>query len=767
MKKRILALVLSVVLIVGSVFTAYAAPDTPDADTENTDAAVADVAAGEVVETIVSENPEDPEATETFTFVKAASNDRFILAYDEATTFVSLTDKQTGEVWYSNPPIALGTDPYTEGIANTGIRSVLHLRYTNESMQKKETNSYSGSVMKKAASVTVIENGLRVDYNFKDVKVTIPVQYVLTESGMAASILYNEIDASESKNTINTMDFLTYFGAAGEEDEGYLVIPDGSGAIVEFNNQKNADGIRYAKEFYGTDMAQVIETDIVTSRSETVNLPVFGMVKNGNGMLAEVTSGAEAATLNAATSGNRLVGGYNVVYTTATLRISYEIPLMGQVSSDTSIALYNATDPVADETYTVEYHFTDGKDDTYMTLAAAYRETLIERGWLAQDTIANEFYVDFYGAVSKKKSFVGIVYNARQTLTSFGQAQEILADLKAGGVTEISANYLNFSNDFFKGDIEVTLDPSGSLGGTKDLDALVAYAGENNLTVGVSADFVTLPGNGHGFSTTKDTADVINIAPIKVHPFSLNGNTMDLTKKPYYLVKGDTYAQGTDQIVAAMGETGYTALYFDAEAVQLYSDLAPEGLQRGALVDVQSAEFDKLIQAGASITMSNPNAYLFAYAADIVDIPVCSSKELLFDGDIPFLQAILRGVKNFGGESMNITDVSDESFLRHVEYGTNMKYALINAESEALLNTDHTFLYSATYKNFAEQIKARYAEYAKYSEAVGDAKMVNHSRKDNVAVVTYDNGVKVIVNYTNKAVTVDGAAVEAMSFAIV
>lgn len=767
MKKRILALVLSVVLIVGSMLTVYAEPDTADAVTADTTAAVADVAAGEVVETIVSENPDDPEATETFTFVKAASNDRFILAYDEATTFVSLTDKQTGEVWYSNPPIALGTDPYTEGIANTGIRSVLHLRYTNESMQKKETNSYSASVMKDAAPVTLVENGLRVDYNFKDVKITIPVQYVLTEDGMTASILYNEIDATDSKNTVNNMDFLTYFGAAGEKDEGYLVIPDGSGAIVEFNNQKNADGIRYAKEFYGTDMAQVIETDIVTSRSETITLPVFGMVKNGKGMLAEVTSGAEAATLNAATSGNRLVGAYNVLYTTATYRINYEIPLMGQVSSDTSIALYNATDPVADETYTVQYHFSAGENDTYMTLAEMYRGILLNRGWLSQDTITNELYVDFYGAVSKKKSFVGIVYNARQTLTSFGQAQEILGDLKAGGVTEISANYLNFSDDFFNRDIEVALEPSGSLGGTKALDALMTYAADNSLTVGVSADFMTLPSNGHGFSTTKDTADVINIAPIKVHPFSLHGNTMDLTKKPYYLLRGERYADGTAQLTEAMAETGYTALYFDAEAVQLYSDLAPEGLQRGALVDVQTAEFGKLVEAGASITMSNPNAYLFAYAADIVDVPVCSSKELIFDGDIPFLQAVLRGVKNIGGESMNITDVSDESFLRHVEFGTNMKYALINAESEALLNTDHTFLYSATYKNFAEQIKARYTAYATYSEAVGDAKMIDHSREDNVAVVTYDNGVKVIVNYTNEAVTVDGATVEAMSFAIV
>jgi len=111
--------------------------------------------------------------------------------------------------------------------------------------------------------------------------------------------------------------------------------------------------------------------------------------------------------------------------------------------------------------------------------------------------------------------------------------------------------------------------------------------------------------------------------------------------------------------------------------------------------------------------------------------------------------------------------VSDESFLRHIEYGTNMKYALIESESEALLNTEMTFLYSATYKNFADQIKARYEAFTTYTDAVKDAKMVAHSHKDGVATVTYDNGVKVIVNYNTEAKTVDGTTVDAMSFAAV
>lgn len=752
LKKRILALLLCVLLLATSVSPVFA--------TEAEPAAVTD---GEYVEQFTSGEGED---AETFTFIEAASNDRFILAYDEATTYVSLTDKTTGQVWYTNPPIALSEDPYVQGMAKTDIRSVIHLTYTNSSLKVKEANTYSGSVMKGSYTITVSGNSLRIDYDFEEIKIVIPVQYTLTDDGMIAEILFSEIK-EESTNTVNNMDFLMYFGTAGENDEGYLVVPDGSGAIIDFNNQKNVDSLMYSKDIYGTDHAKTTDSALYTSREETVSLPIYGMVKNGYGFLAEITSGAETASLEAATSGNRLVGAYNIIYTNATYRVNYEIPLMGQISSETSNAMYNAQDAVSCETYSVQFHFSDSKDTTYMTLAGDYREILTERGWLAQDTITDKFYTDLYGGVSKKKSFLGILYNARETLTSFEDAEDILEDLMEGGVTDINAQYLDFTNDYFKNDMEIGLAPSGSLGGKKGLSELLSFVQENSLSIAAAADFITLPSSSYGYSSFKDVADAINISPIEVFPFSLNGNTFDTTKRPYYLVEPTKYADAVNRLMESVAKYNYTALYFDDDAVQLYSDLAPEGYQSERTVGAQCEQFARLAESGTELTLSNPNAYLFQYADYMVNIPVCSSKELLFDEDIPFLQAVLRGVKNFGGESMNITDGSDEAFLRHLEYGTNIKYALIEADSEALLNTDHTFLYSATYDTFDEQIKERYGIIKEFSAAVKEATMTDHSREDGVSITTYSNGIKVYVNYNNEAVTIDGVTVDAMGYAFV
>lgn len=745
-----MALLLSVVLTMGSLVVAYAT-QTANPTTEIPDQIEYTDSLGDKL---------------VYDFKTVASNDRFELDFDHDSTFFRIVDKVTGQAWYSNPPISMGEDPYVAGTATTSMRSSFYLAYTNASLKEDETNAYAASVNKGTYDVKEVENGIRVDYRLEDLKMVIPVQYTLNDEGFRAELLLSEIQENGS-NKINRLRFLQHFGTAGAEDEGYLVLPDGSGAIVEFNNQKTADGVKYNKDIYGNDASKVTESEQYTSREENITLPVYGMVKNGYGFLAEVVTGAEIAELNAVAAGNAYAGAYTTVCTTATYRINYKVPLMGQITSDVSDAMFNAQNPTSCETYAVEYRFSDSAETSYTTLATMYREALLERGWLTKDAVSDKLYTQFYGGVSKTKSFLGIVYEARETLTSFEDAEDILEDLKEGGVTNISTQYVNYADDFFNRDMEIALKPSGSLGGADDMESLMEYASEGGIVLAPSADFVTMPSGGNGYSTFFDVADAINVEAIKVFPYSLSSNTFDTTKKPYYLVDPKKYDDAIDSLIEAAEKYGYTAYYFDEEALQLYSDLAPEGAQAEVTSANQAAAMAQLVEAGMTLTMANPNAYLFRYAAEMVEIPVCSSKELLFDMDIPFLQIVLRGMKNFGGESMNITDVSDEAFLRHLEYGTDMRYSLIEADSESLLNTDHTFLYSATYSNFADQIKERYAAFEALGEAVEDANIVDHTRVDNVAVTTYSNGAKVIVNYNAEAVTIDGTTVDGMSYAIV
>ena len=950
MKKRIFALMLSCLLAVTSVFGAFADNDNGAMDTD-----------------MVYYNDDIDDIVAEYHFEKIASNDRFDMYCDEAAAVIGIADHATGEVWYSAPPI---NTKELGGEAISSAKSMLYVAFTNPSMVQKYV--YSSLKDEVNCTVTKLDNGIRFDYDFFSYKFSIPVTFVLTEDGVEASILVAEID-EYGENTINTIDFMKYFGAAYEGTDGYLVVPDGSGALINFDNGKNMSVLEYSKPFYGDDAAEMTTRAVQTSREEKVTLPVGGLVRgemsyvddgaliglydanviateqiklaedavkdadkavgkatdavedrikaeeklaelmadssakpedvekaqadvtealaeekeltdaakpladaaagtaaeakkaadksvaeaakitgdnaqaaadaaakvledaeavlaeakelaataadpvaavkgenepaeetadnesegegasatNGDnaetdasdeekpsyGFLFEVTSGAENAILKANTSGNKLVGGFNNIYTNLVYRTSYKVPLKGQTSDND--VLYNAEDPISTEIYTVAYRFSDTDDTDYITLAQQYRKVLEERGWLNEDGVTERFYLELFGAVNKKKSFAGLIYTARETLTTFNEAKAIMEALQTEGqVSNLQVIYSNFSDDYFEGDMEIALDPSDSIGGIEDLKSLIEYAKSINTDIALSADFQSFHSGGNGVSTFWDVADVINVSPIKVYPFALNTNTMDTTDKPYYLLDASLYGETVDTLLESVKNNGYSALYFDEEAVQLYSDLAPDGYQSERTSAAQVEQYARLQAAGIEMTMSNPNAYLFPYADYIVDVPVCSSKEVVFDEDVPFLQAVLRGAKNFAGESMNINDVSDESFLRHLEYGTNLKYSLINAETKTLLKTDMTDLYSATFDVFKDQIIERYAAFVEFGSKVGDASIIAHERMNygDVAITTYGdvdadgNETKVAtvyINYGEEAVTVDDVTIEAMSYVIV
>ena len=52
--------------------------------------------------------------------------------------------------------------------------------------------------------------------------------------------------------------------------------------------------------------------------------------------------------------------------------------------------------------------------------------------------------------------------------------------------------------------------------------------------------------------------------------------------------------------------------------------------------------------------------------------------------------------------------------------------------------------------------------------ATAGASILKHEKLDNgVTVVTYDNGVKIYVNYTGESETADGVSVDSMSYKVV
>ena len=101
---------------------------------------------------------------------------------------------------------------------------------------------------------------------------------------------------------------LPYFGAAGLDDTGFMVVPEGGGAIIDFNNGKVTQNYYYAN-LYGWDMAQ--ERKAVVHDTD-VYFNTFGMSKNEDSFICILEDGVSYGAIQADISGK--TNSYNSVY---------------------------------------------------------------------------------------------------------------------------------------------------------------------------------------------------------------------------------------------------------------------------------------------------------------------------------------------------------------------------------------------------------------------------------------------------------------------
>ena len=165
-------------------------------------------------------------------------NDHLSVSLDTATGEFQLTHRPSGKVYRSNPEEK--NDPAVKGINRFVMYSQLLVtmldRATHETSQKV---SYTGSVMREGLTVESIEGGVRLAFTFPENEVTVPLDLVLDGPVLSARVDSAAIQ-QDGDYLVAGLAVLPYFGSGTAKDDGYLLIPDGSGALVEFGTDKSA-----------------------------------------------------------------------------------------------------------------------------------------------------------------------------------------------------------------------------------------------------------------------------------------------------------------------------------------------------------------------------------------------------------------------------------------------------------------------------------------------------------------------------------------------
>ena len=681
----------------------------------------------------------------------AAQSSRFNLYVREDTLAIILESRQNGSLLYST---VQNPDDFKDQAAWKGFyQSGIVMEFIED---VKSTNTQADFInMEARIQMTYLDNGFSADVLFPAYGIGYTAVVTLDERGLTVTIPQDKIinaETEEHRYTVATFTLYPFLGySVLGQDEGYIIIPDGQGALIELKDNEKRFSSPFDRPVYGTNIG--VE-DTVNSRwsvgTEPVIMPVFGMVHTADqiGFLGVIEQGDTAARIRAYPNGaNNL--SFDWVSAKYTYRMVYKQP-----TGPSSGAVDMLTE--APRSFDIVQHFllADGEEATYAGLACAWRDYMEEKGFFANADTDRLFdvEVDFLG-VERENDVLG---KADVVMTTFQQAGEILESMKTDGVDRVSAVYRGWQANGLTGGVPTAYSPAGSLGGSGGLEALIRKCAGLGVDFSLEADFLSLNTETHP-TLTYSAFKKITSQTWSRPTFGPVYDTL------YYLAPDRSAAVAQDALnamrsarVPGVELTGITQLMADYYYQNHYQE-------SGKLAKI----YKEIAQNAANdfhTTLKAANAYLWPCAGALNDLPVTGSDYAYVSQDVPLLAIALSGKMPAYLEYVNFQANAHKFFLRLAEQGTRPCFLLTMEDPIELQNTNSSDIYSARWDLYRVTLAMWYSQLKELHESIGGASIIAHDIAGDITRVTWSNGVKVYLNYGEAEAELDGVALEPMSW---
>ena len=704
---------------------------------------------------------DEPPATEDFSstgfldsgerFQKIDDNGRFILFANVATGEFAVMEKATSAVWYSNPQDRMD-DPYS-GSDRPATMSLMTIHCRDKATLVDEyPTSYAACEIEDGITVAVLPEGIAVEFRFVEAGITIPLNITLTETGVKATVDVTKIK-EEGGKALMAISLLPFFGAGSVKDAGYIVVPDGCGGLIEFNNGKQSLN-RYQEAVYGLD--RILLGEEKTKLNENAPLPLFG-IKNGDAAFAAIiTEGDAAANITAGVS--KKASGYNNAFAGFTLRSSSSVNLAGK-----DILIYEEGASHL-KTCEIDYRLLTGDQADYTGMAKAYAAYLQEElGLKEHKKEAAALFCEVYGAVRIDRSVLGIPAKVTKPLTTFEQAQVLVQALQDKGIDNLLLDYENYDKAVLRGKLAKTITPDSKLGGKRGYVKLTAALQEMGVPLISNYSPLLFSKSGNGFSAKRHVAKAFAGLPGVKYTFDLATAAANTAKKTYYL-SPDRLPSAAERYMKAYDSARYGAVGVNTMAQMLYSNLASEtgGRQRtlesfSAAAAAVAAKSDVYVRGGAAYLLASTD-YLFDMADD-------DSKYDLVDERIPLFQLAVSGLVPYALTAVNGKAAPDLQVLKTIEYGADLKFNFTYEDIGITGDPDLGYLNGTWYEPWLDYAAESYRKVAAVQKALGTVILRHEALGNQVYVTTYEKG-RVAVNYSDNDTVVEGVTVPATGYAL-
>jgi len=582
--------------------------------------------------------------------------------------------------------------------------------------------------------------------------------YRLDGDDLVVEVPMGEIEYKEDY-PIYSLSILPYFGAAGTEKEGFMLVPEGGGALIDFNNGKTGQSSYYAN-VYGWDMAQ--NRSAVVHETKTA-FNVFGAADSEEAFLCILEQGAPYASIQADVSGK--INSYNYVNAVYNILYREQYDIADRFTG--SMFVYEENAP--QESLVQRYQFVSS--GSYVDMAEAYREYLLDRyeGYLAVNLDTDvPVGVEILGAVDKAKQVLGIPMSMPLPLTTYQEAEEIIKELRSDGLENISVKLSGWMNGGVRQKVLNQIKLVSGLGSSKDFKQLAGYAEENGIPLyldGITA-YAYDSGLLDGFVIFTDAAKFVSKESVELYPYSTITYGKEMSEDSYYLLRADLVGEMLSNL--AESASGYHAgVALEDIGRDLSSDFGGEtAVRRQEALEKQRTWLKELCDNGMKIMLNGGNDYAVPYSNMISNMKLAGTKYSIIDRAVPFYQIAIHGYVNYTGESLNLAQNWEEELLQSAEYGAGLSFTVMKESAFALQNTQYSKYFGADYSSWHDRMVEIYS---RYNEELGDIfhqRITGHERiTENLSCTTYEDGTRVYVNYGySDVMTEDGTLVMARDY---
>lgn len=630
--------------------------------------------------------------------------------------------------------------------------------------------------MKKDIEATILSTGYTLQdmnddnkaNNYADSNVNkeifnISLEYYLDKDKLMVKVPTDKITYDHKLFPLYRIQLLEYFGAADSKQQGYMLVPDGSGSLINLNNKK------YKMQPYTTDVYGVDKSITLYKLPAVVEqsyLPVFGMKAGDSAFFSIIEQGDAMARIWADVAGRQ--NSYNNVYSEYTF-----IP-MGQLQDEKMFGnriIIEYPSRIFKGDIIVAYAFLNGEDANYPGMAKYYRNYLwggqgIPRVKAKKDI---PFYLEVTGAIDKVKPLLGIPVNRIEPLTTYEEAVKMLQTLKDNKIGNVTLRYDGWANGGIKSTIPIRLNLISQLGGRSGFKKLQEFTAENGIKLLPETGILYASNDKlfDGFSKAYDASrDITNLT---AEAYKYNQALLYANYIVGYIITPGKIPGIVDGMMKGLKNLALHGVTIKDAATDINSDFNKHRMtDRQEALHIVAGEMKKMKASGLSLMADGGNAYSLPYVDNILNIPVDSNKFFITDASIPFYQMVVHGIKEYAGTPLNNTSDIRYQFLKALETGSGIYFSFFYRDNSLVKQSDYDYFYSNNYRAWMNEAADLYHKADAVLQDVQDQLIVNHQiLQSNVVKTTFENGKEIILNYNKEPVVVNSETIEGMNFKVV